>query len=86
MGGPLDLAQKRFATDSPLERTGCEPIVPHRVKPKLLSRNRQFESSSLQRGVGRTSDHDKAQVEVAFTRAGPMVRIRFPPPASPFQQ
>jgi hypothetical protein len=27
--------------------------------------DRRFESLSLQRGVGRTSDHDKAQVEIA---------------------
>ena len=38
-------------------------------------RDRKFESISLQQGVGRTSDHDKAQVEVAVRYEGRVLQI-----------
>ena len=36
--------------DSPLERNGCEPFVPHRVKPKLLSRGTGSSNPTLSSG------------------------------------
>ena len=41
----------------------------------LSARDQRFESGSLQQGVGRTSEHDKAQVEVAVRYEGRVLQI-----------
>src|SRR6516164_6170303 len=78
----------RFAADSPLEGTGFEPSVPPRKRhpskeasaadhgrlarrPVLNDANQLIGPASL---VGNSRE--------TFTRAGPMVRIQFPPPVS----
>jgi len=82
---------RKFA-DSPLEGTGFEPSVPPRKRrpsreaPRptiVVSRDdlRLMTPSNLS-----VRHHSSATAERPFTRAGPMVRIRFPPAASPTLQ
>jgi len=61
--------RKGISPGSPLDRAGCQHLVPQSKTETALARNRRFESSSLQRRVGRTSPIRPAApaIEIVFT-------------------
>ena len=77
-----------FATDSPLEGTGFEPSVPPRKRRPSREAPRPTIVASqddlcLMTPSNLSVRHlSSATAESPFTRAGPMVRIRFPPAVS----
>ena len=88
ISAPTVIQEIEFAPDSPQERTGFEPSVPPRKRqpsreaPRptiVVSRDDLCLMTPSSLSVRRLSS---ATAERPFTRAGPMVRIRFPPAVS----
>ena len=86
---PLPPPRNRWFADSPLEGTGFEPSVPPRKRrpsreaprPTIVgSRDDLCLMTPSSLSVRHLSS---ATAQRPFTRAGPTVRIRFPPPVSP---
>src|SRR6516162_6003026 len=81
----------RSSPDSPLEGTGFEPSVPPRKRrpsreaPRPTIVVSRDDLCLMTPPILSVRHLSSATAERPFTRAGPMVRIRFPPAGSPLQ-
>src|SRR5437899_10256295 len=74
-----------FALDSPLEEDGFELAVPPRTESLWAAtpgKHCRFGPEPVSGSAFRAAVSDWQRPEEPFARAGPMVRIRFPPAAS----
>ena len=84
-GAPGGARRGRFVRDSPLEEDGFELAVPprrERLWAATPGKHCRFGPEPVSGSAFRAAASDWQRLEEPFARAGPMVRIRFPPPAT----